>query len=344
MLGGNKITHSTFSVYIFKIMEEINMSKIKSSNLGYPRIGENREWKRALESYWNGKISEAELIEQTDEIRLHNLQKQNNLGVDLIPVGDFSLYDHVLDTSVTFGIVPDRFDYAGGKVDIDTYFAIARGEDRAVASEMTKWFNTNYCYIVSHLNNIQHTNVENRALKYYKEAKEKLGIDGKPVLLGPITYLQLSKGYKESEFNELVDAFLPLYVQVLQELQDAGATWVQIDEPIFSTNVSETVIEAAERVYQVFADEIPGIKIIFQTYFEKIFAYDRISKLPVKAIGLDFVHGDSLELLKTYGFPKDKVLAAGIVDGRNVWRRSEEHTSELQSRGHLVCRLLLEKK
>ncbi len=300
------------------------MSKIKSSNLGYPRIGENREWKRVLEAYWNGNISEKELIEKTDEIRLNNLQKQKDKGIDLIPVGDFSLYDHVLDTATTFGIVPERYNYSGGKVDTDTYFAIARGVDDAVASEMTKWFNTNYHYIVPEFNDAKPSLVENRALHYYQEAKEKLGIDGKPVILGPITFIKLSKGYEEADFSKLVDTFLPLYVQILQELADAGATWVQIDEPIFSSRVDEEVIEAAEKIYQAFADKVPGINIIFQTYFEKLFAYERISKLPVKAIGLDFVHGDSLELLKTYGFPKDKVLAAGIIDGRNVWRANLE--------------------
>lgn len=170
------------------------MSKVLSSNLGYPRIGENREWKRALESYWNGEITEQELIDRTTEIRLQNLKKQKDQGIDLIPVGDFTLYDHVLDTAVTFGIVPKRFKYDGGKVDVDTYFAIARGVDDAVASEMTKWFNTNYHYIVPELNDANPTLVENRALYYYNEAKEKLGIDGKPVILGPITFLKLSKG------------------------------------------------------------------------------------------------------------------------------------------------------
>ncbi len=296
------------------------MTKIKSSNVGYPRIGENREWKRALEAYWNGNISEEELLQQTDAIRLTNLEKQKEQGIDLIPVGDFSLYDHVLDTSASFGIVPQRYNYSGGKVDTDTYFAIARGVDDAVASEMTKWFNTNYHYIVPELDQATPKLVENKALYYYKEAKEKLGIDGKPVILGPITYLLLSKGYEKNQFDQLVDTFLPLYVQILQELAEAGATLVQIDEPIFSTNVSENVLEAAEKVYQLFAKDVPEIKIIFQTYFEKVFHYERISQLPVAGIGIDFVHGDSLELLKEFGFPQDKVLAAGIVDGRNVWR------------------------
>src|SRR5699024_2557304 len=255
-------------------------------NLGYPRIGEDREWKRALEAYWRGDTTAEELLKTTTAIRLNNIKKQQELGVDLIPVGYFSLYDHVLDTATTFGIVPERYNYTGGKVDLDTYFAIARGTDQAIASEMTKWFNTNYHYIVPELNEREPELFDNRALTFYKEAKEKLGVDGKPVLLGPITFVALSKGYEESEFATIVDKFLPLYVQILQELQAEGASWVQIDEPIFSTDVSEDLLAAAEKVYEVFADEVPGINIIFQTYFEKIFNYERISKLPVKAIGL----------------------------------------------------------
>ncbi|HLS65621.1 MAG TPA: 5-methyltetrahydropteroyltriglutamate--homocysteine S-methyltransferase, partial [Pseudogracilibacillus sp.] len=296
------------------------MTNIQSSNLGYPRIGGDREWKRALEAYWRGDITEAELIEQTDAIRLDNIRKQKELGVDLIPVGDFTLYDHVLDVATQFGIVPERYDYDGGKVDVDTYFAIARGTDNAVAGEMTKWFNTNYHYIVPELDAREPELVENRALTYYEEAKDKLGVDGKPVILGPVTFVALSKGYDAEEFTSVVDKFIPLYVDVLQQLQAAGAKWVQIDEPIFSTNVSEEVIAAAEKAYAAFAEATPALNIIFQTYFEKVFAYERIVKLPVRAIGLDFVHGDSLTLLQDYGFPADKVLAAGIVDGRNVWR------------------------
>lgn len=296
------------------------MSQIKSSNLGYPRIGEHREWKRALESYWAGDITEAELIEKTDAIRLNNLAKQKAQGIDLIPVGDFSLYDHILDTSAQFGVVPERYNHKGGKIDLVTYYTIARGKDDAIASEMTKWFNTNYHYIVPELDNAKPALLENRALKYYNEAKEKLGIDGKPVLVGPITYIKLAKGYEEADFSNWVDTFTPLYVQILQELKEAGASWVQIDEPIFSTNVSRDVVDKAKEVYATFAKEVPGINIIFQTYFDKVFNYEEIVNLPVKAIGLDFVHGDSLALLEQYGFPKDKVLAAGIIDGRNVWR------------------------
>lgn len=305
------------------------MTNIKSSNLGYPRIGEKREWKRALESFWKGDITESELLEKTTAIRLDNLKKQQDLGIDLIPVGDFSLYDHILDTSASFGIIPKRYDYEGGKVDINTYYQLVRGSDDAIASEMTKWFNTNYHYIVPELNEQQPELKINRALKYYNEAKEKLGINGKPVLVGPITYVSLAKGYHQDEFNDLVNQFTPLYVLILKELAEAGATWVQIDEPIFSTNVSEEVVAIAESVYQTIAKEVPEIKVIFQTYFERLFHYERLSKLPVAGLGLDFIHGESLELLQKYGFPEDKYLAAGVIDGRNVWRADLQEKSKL---------------
>ncbi|WP_031335005.1 5-methyltetrahydropteroyltriglutamate--homocysteine S-methyltransferase [Virgibacillus sp. CM-4] len=303
-----------------------------SSNLGYPRIGEKREWKRALEKFWKGEITEAQLISETDQIRLQSLKKQKDIGVDLIPVGDFSFYDHVLDTSVMFGIVPDRFNYQGGKVDLETYFAIARGTKDAVASEITKWFNTNYHYIVPELDNSKPTLTENRPLTFYQEAKEKLGIDGKPVLLGPITYLHLAKGYRKENLLELIDTFVPLYVQILEELQAAGASWIQIDEPIFGTQLDQSILLKAEQVYQQFAEAAPNLKIILQTYFEQVIHYQAISNFPVHAIGLDFVHGNTLELIEQYGFPSNKVLAAGIINGRNVWKADlEERLSFLES-------------
>lgn len=305
------------------------MSKVLSSNLGYPRIGEKREWKRALESYWNGDSTQEELLQKTEEIRLNNLKKQQDLGIDLIPVGDFSLYDHVLDTSAMFGVVPERYNYSGGKVDIDTYFAMARGVKDAVAQEMTKWFNTNYHYMVPELDAREPELVDNRPLEFYKEAKEKLGIEGKPVILGPITYVKLSKGFENKDFKSVLDKFVPLYTQVLKELADAGAEWVQIDEPIFSTNDSDDVVQYAQEVYETFNKEVPGIKVLLQTYFERIFDYKEITSLPVQGIGIDFVHGDSLSQLKEAGFPSDKVLAAGIVDGRNVWRANLEEKDTL---------------
>ncbi|MBC2165637.1 5-methyltetrahydropteroyltriglutamate--homocysteine S-methyltransferase [Listeria booriae] len=296
------------------------MANVQSSNLGYPRLGEKREWKKALENYWNNKISEEQLLSETKELRLHALKKQQDKGIDLIPVGDFSFYDHILDTSITFGIVPKRFAYDGGKVPIDTYFEIARGKDDAVASEMTKWFNTNYHYIVPELEGAKPQLTENRALFYYEEAKRELGIDGKPVLVGPITYLKLAKG--NADFKGLLDQLVPLYGQVLKELQDAGAAWVQIDEPYLATSFDKSELALFEEVYANFAKVAPDLKIELQTYFESLDYFEDVVKLPVAAIGVDFVHdhGESIEALEKFGFPADKVLAAGVIDGRNVWR------------------------
>jgi 5-methyltetrahydropteroyltriglutamate--homocysteine methyltransferase len=298
------------------------MNIVRSSNLGYPRIGEKREWKKALEQFWAGKLDKESFLKQMEELRLKSLQKQKEKGIDLIPVGDFSLYDHVLDTAVMFGLVPKRFDYSGGKVPLETYFEIARGTKGAVAAEMTKWFNTNYHYIVPELDGAVPSLVENRPLTFYKEAKQKLNIEGKPVILGPITFVKLSKGYQASEFKTVVDQFVPLYAEVLKELQKEGVEWVQIDEPILSTTISREEIDLFTDVYKKLNEAAPNLNVILQTYFDSIEHYETVISLPVKGIGLDFVHdqGQNLTALKKFGFPEDKVLAAGVIDGRNIWR------------------------
>ncbi|MFD2655063.1 5-methyltetrahydropteroyltriglutamate--homocysteine S-methyltransferase [Gracilibacillus thailandensis] len=299
------------------------MTTILSANLGYPRIGEKREWKKAIEAFWQGDISEQSLKAQTKNLRLNNLKKQKEQGIDLIPTGDFSFYDHVLDTAVAFNIIPERFQHHD-PTDLASYFAIARGETNAVAAEMTKWFNTNYHYIVPELSGTSPKLIENRALYYYQEAKEELDIDGKPVIVGPVTFVKLAKGYQEDELESWLNRLLPLYEQVLNELAAAGASWVQIDEPILGTNLSEKEIQLVEQVYQSIDNNVSGIQIILQTYFETVQHYQRITALPVKGIGLDFVHGDHLELIQKFGFPSDKVLGAGIINGRNVWRANLE--------------------
>ncbi|MFC0475296.1 5-methyltetrahydropteroyltriglutamate--homocysteine S-methyltransferase [Robertmurraya beringensis] len=309
------------------------MTMVKSSNLGYPRIGENREWKKTLEQFWTGKLEKETFLQQMEEIRLSSLQKQKEQGIDFIPVGDFSLYDHVLDTAIMFGLVPKRFEYTGGKVSLETYFDIARGTKGAVASEMTKWFNTNYHYIVPELDEAVPTLVENRPLQFYKEAKQKLDILGKPVILGPITFVKLSKGYKDNDLKTVVDQFVPLYATILSELQTEGVEWVQIDEPILATTISEEEISIFQDVYKQLNEAVPHINVILQTYFESIDHYEEVTSLPVQGIGLDFVHDNNqnLSALKKFGFPQDKVLAAGIIDGRNIWRANLEDKISLLS-------------
>ncbi|MEH7417941.1 5-methyltetrahydropteroyltriglutamate--homocysteine S-methyltransferase [Neobacillus drentensis] len=315
------------------------METMKSSNLGYPRIGEKREWKKTLEQFWAGKIEKESFLKKMEEMRLQHLQKQKDQGIDLIPVGDFSLYDHVLDTAVMFGLVPKRFDYSGGEVSLETYFEIARGSKDAVAAEMTKWFNTNYHYIVPELDQAAPTLVENRPLQFYKEAKQKLGIEGKPVILGPITFVKLSKGY--SSLKEVVQQFVPFYKEILRELQAEGVSWVQIDEPILATSLSKEELDLFADVYQQLNKAAPDVNILLQTYFDSIDHYEVITSLPVQGIGLDFIHDrrENLASLKKFGFPEEKVLAAGILDGRNIWRANlDEKTTLLSEIAEIVSK------
>ncbi|MFB5661975.1 5-methyltetrahydropteroyltriglutamate--homocysteine S-methyltransferase [Alteribacillus sp. HJP-4] len=299
------------------------MERLKSSNLGYPRLGEKREWKKALEGFWAGRLEEEELQKEMKQLRLSFLKKQKEKGIDMIPVGDFSYYDHILDTAVMFGLVPERFGvHKEGSISLDTYFAMARGTKDAPACEMTKWFNTNYHYIVPEIGRVEPRLTENYPLQAYKEAKNELGIEGKPVLIGPLTFLKLSKGFAPEEFEVHLEKLLPLYEQVLKELEEAGAEWVQIDEPVLSVSITEKDISMVKAAYQRLNDAAPQLSLFLQTYFEAAARFDEITRLPVAGIGLDFVHGaeQNIKALQECGFPEDKVLGAGIVDGRNIWR------------------------
>ncbi|GGE62800.1 5-methyltetrahydropteroyltriglutamate--homocysteine S-methyltransferase [Priestia taiwanensis] len=299
------------------------MGNVFTSNLGYPRIGANREWKKTLEAFWAGDVKEEDFLQTMKEIRLGNLRTQVEKGVDLIPVGDFTFYDHVLDMATTFGWVPDRYKHEDGKISLATYFAMARGNKDAVASEMTKWFNTNYHYIVPEYEKGKvYTVTENKALLAYREAKQELGINGKPVIVGPYTFVSLAKGYKEEEFATVLEEVVPLYIQLLQELVAEGVEWVQVDEPSLVCSFSPEHVELVKDVYKRISETVPNIKVLLQTYFDSVEYYEEIVSLPVAGIGLDFVHGkeENVNALKKYGFPKEKVLAVGVIDGRNIWR------------------------
>ncbi|MEK3799484.1 5-methyltetrahydropteroyltriglutamate--homocysteine S-methyltransferase [Peribacillus sp. FSL H8-0477] len=296
---------------------------MKSSNLGYPRIGENREWKKALEAYWAGSLTESDFQEKMTEIRLANLQKQKDHGIEWIPVNDFTLYDQMLDTAVMFGLVPKRYsDYTGGKVPLSIYYSMARGNQNEVAAEMTKWFNTNYHYIVPEIENSQLKLLENKPLAAYREAKKQLGIEGKPVLIGPYTFIKLSKGYNKKDLPSIILRLLPLYKQILQELEQEGVQWIQIDEPILVTSLAKEEMKTITYLYEQLQLAAPSLHILLQTYFDRAEWYEELIKLPVQGIGLDFVYdnGRNLQSLKQFGFPKDKILGAGVIDGQNIWR------------------------
>ncbi|MDF2927215.1 MAG: 5-methyltetrahydropteroyltriglutamate--homocysteine methyltransferase [Paenibacillaceae bacterium] len=295
---------------------------MRSGNLGYPRIGPDREWKKALEAYWAGKLEEKLFHSRLKAIRLNNLKIQQERGIDVIPVGDFTYYDHVLDTATMFGLIPGRFGYQGGEPGLSVYYAMARGTSQAAACEMTKWFNTNYHYIVPELGDLNPVLAKNRPLEAYREAKAELGVEGRPVLLGLYTFLKLSKGYSPEQLTDWIVRLLPLYAQVLQQLEAEGVQWVQIDEPILATTLAVEELTRVEQIYDYLTKAAPGIRLLLQTYFEAVDHYQAVVSLPVHGIGLDLVHdgGGNLQAVLERGFPADKVLGAGLIDGRSIWK------------------------
>ncbi|EGQ1314587.1 5-methyltetrahydropteroyltriglutamate--homocysteine S-methyltransferase [Staphylococcus pseudintermedius] len=297
------------------------MMTIKTTNLGFPRLGHKREWKKAIESYWNNKITKAELDDTLQQLHRSNLVLQQNYNLDSVPVGDFSLYDHILDTSLLFNIIPTRFQ--DRDVDDDLLFDIARGNKSHVASALVKWFNTNYHYIVPEWENVTPRVNRNRLLERFNEAKA-LNINAHPVIVGPVTFVALSKGGDQS-FEDKVRTLLPLYVEVLQSLIDAGAELIQIDEPILVTDKAAELEAITREAYEAFAEADVAKSLVIQTYFERA-NVKFLSALPVKGLGLDFVHdrGYNLQQIENGDFDRSKTLFAGIIDGRNVWAADVE--------------------
>ncbi|NHA34134.1 MULTISPECIES: 5-methyltetrahydropteroyltriglutamate--homocysteine S-methyltransferase [Staphylococcus] len=297
------------------------MMTIKTTNLGFPRLGRKREWKKAIESYWNKKITKEELDSQLQNLHRENLLLQKHYGLDSVPVGDFSLYDHILDTSLLFNIIPERFQ--SREVNDDLLFDIARGNKENVASALIKWFNTNYHYIVPEWDNVTPNVGKNTLLERFNYAKS-LHINAHPVIVGPITFVALSKGGNQS-FEDKVRTLLPLYIEVFESLVQAGAELIQVDEPILVTDKSTELEAITQEAYQAFADAEVAQKLIIQTYFERA-NVKFLSDLPVKGIGLDFVHdhGHNLQQIENGDLDSSKTLFAGVIDGRNVWAADVE--------------------
>ena len=306
------------------------------TNLGYPRIGLRRELKKALEGYWSSKLSQKDLLETAAAIRKDNWQVQAQAGMVHIPSNDFSLYDHVLDTIAMVGAVPERFPWQGEYVDLDTYFAMARGvqDENGLdipAMEMTKWFDTNYHYIVPELATKQTFRLaSSKALDEYREAKA-LGLQTRPVLLGPVSFLLLSKSVDGGKVSmDLLEGLLPVYSQVLAQLAEAGAEWVQIDEPWLVMDLNADARAAFERAYQSLGKLAGRPKLLLATYFGALLDNLELAlHLPVEALHLDLVRApeqleDALRLI-----PAGLVLSLGVVDGRNIWRTDLERAAAL---------------
>jgi 5-methyltetrahydropteroyltriglutamate--homocysteine methyltransferase len=289
---------------------------VQASNLGYPRIGRARELKRALESFWAGQSSEADLEATAHRLRAAARETQRAAGLAVVPSGDFSFYDHVLDAAVTFGIVPPRF---AGLSGLRRSFAMARGEKGGPAPlEMTKWFDTNYHHLVPELARSQQFALdETGPLGAWREARA--GGAARPVLLGPVTLLHLSKGDGFDPL-ELLPSLLPAYAGLLAKLAAEGVDWVQIDEPCLALDATGRLQAALRRAYDGLARETRP-KLLLTSYFAPLGDnLDLVAQLPVDGVHLDLVHG-GVDLEPALAkIPGDRVLSLGVVDGRNVWR------------------------
>ena len=290
-----------------------------SANLGFPRIGARRELKTAVEAYWKGDLSAEDLTAGAARLRARhwNLQRQAGLGV--IPSNDFSFYDQVLDTTALLGAVPERFGPLRDRVALDQYFAMARGTRDAPAMEMTKWFDTNYHYIVPEFTADQHFRLGSlKPVEEFLEAKA-LGIHTRPVLLGPVTWLGLGKAKDEGvDPLALLPAILPIYVDILRRLHEAGADWVQIDEPILVTDLSDRQARALRMAYAELG--AVGPQVMLASYFGALDDnLDLALSLPVAGLHLDLVRAPH-QLDEVLARGAEKTLSLGLIDGRNVWR------------------------
>lgn len=304
---------------------------MKTSVIGFPRVGKLRELKFATEKYFRNEITAQQLEETAEDIRKYqwNLQKESN--IDYIPSNDFSFYDLVLDTAVLFSIVPKEYKELNLS-DIDTYFAMARGyqgENGDVkALAMKKWFNTNYHYIVPEIEDDTEIKlVGTNPFKYYSEAK-KDGIETKPVVVGPFTLLKLARFTGNKSVDDFVDDTIKAYSELLNELSKLGVNWIQFDEPFLVHDITKEDLTLFDKIYNAVLAKKENIKVLLQTYFGDIRdSYENITKLKFDAIGLDFIEGkETLNLIEKYGFPKDKILLAGLVNGKNIWRNNYEKT------------------
>ena len=292
-------------------------------NLGFPRIGGKRELKFLLEAYWKGILSKEKLLEEAAQLRQQNWQKQS--GLDLVPVGDFSLYDQVLDMSFTLGNVPGRAKSLQAN-ELDTYFRVARGQSGnesacqcIQAGEMTKWFDTNYHYIVPEFDRYTQFSLHAERLLQQVDEVQHLGAAAKPVIIGPVTYLWLGKSKDGSNKLDLLPSLLPVYKQLLKALADRGVEWVQIDEPILVTELDGQWQKAFEIAYHYLNEKF--VKLLLTSYFGRLDENLALAcQLPVQGLHLDVTHGLADVEPAITQLPEDGVLSLGVISGRNIWR------------------------
>jgi len=292
-------------------------------NLGFPRIGKKRQLKHALEAYWQGQLTQQQLIATGKALRAEHWQLQQKAGISLVPVGDFAFYDHVLNTSLLFGVVPKRHQSADGSIDFDTQFRIGRGRAPtgpvAAASEMTKWFNTNYHYLVPEFTEDQQFQLTDRSLFEHIAEAQSWGLHFKVVLPGPVTYLHLGKIEGDGDKLLLLPALLQAYQQLLDELNALQVEWLQIDEPILALELDPAWLQAIQTSYRQL--DKGQLKLLLTSYFGDISAYlPQLTDLPIDGIHLDACAETTDLLALEAQIPAHWVLSAGIINGRNIWR------------------------
>ncbi|MFI9600192.1 5-methyltetrahydropteroyltriglutamate--homocysteine S-methyltransferase [Streptomyces sp. NPDC052043] len=293
---------------------------------GYPRQGQGRELKKAVEGYWKGRVSADALRATAAELRRANWRELAAVGIDEVPTGDFSYYDHVLDTTVMVGAIPARHRDAVAADPLDGYFAMARGTQDVAPLEMTKWFDTNYHYLVPELGpDTVFTANSAQQIAELTEARA-LGLSARPVLVGPVTYLLLAKPAPgaAADFDPLtlLDRLLPVYAETLADLRAAGAEWVQLDEPALVQDRTPAELEAAARAYQSLGGLTERPKLLVASYFDRLGdALPVLAKAPVEGLALDFTESAAanLDALAAVGGLWGKRLVAGVVNGRNIW-------------------------
>ncbi|WP_444939889.1 5-methyltetrahydropteroyltriglutamate--homocysteine S-methyltransferase [Microbulbifer sp. ZKSA004] len=296
---------------------------VQTHILGYPRIGANRELKKAQEAYWRGDMPQQQLLQVGTEIRRSNWQAQSEAGLSRVAVGDFAWYDQVLNHSLMFGVVGQRFAEGAADNKLDQYFRLARGRapsgQPVAASAMTKWFDTNYHYLVPELSNNQAFSLDSEWLLDEVREAQSLGYKAKPVVIGPLTYLWLGRGVDSP--LDLVPKLLPCYAELLSQLADLGVEWVQLEEPILGLDLPDEWRGAFDSTYQQIAAVAPGLNTLLATYFSPLREnLELVFSLPVSGVHIDCLRAPGELEAAAQLAGKNKVLSAGVINGRNVWR------------------------
>ena len=315
---------------------------MKTTIIGFPRVGSLRELKFASEKYFRGEISAEELQNTAKELRSTHWQLQQENGISLIPVNDSSFYDNMLDTAVLLNAVPKRY-RALSLSPLDTYFAMARGyqgeHGDVKAFAMKKWFNTNYHYMVPEIEDTTEIRLAGeKPFAEYAEAKA-LGVPAKLVLIGPFTFLKLARFTGEKTLSDFVEDTVKAYCDYLAKLNELGAAWAELDEPYLVKDLSAEDIALFTQIYKTVLAAKGNVKVLLQTYFGDVRdCYSEITALDFDGIGLDFTEGkQTMALVQKNGFPKEKILFAGVVNGKNIWRNSYEKTLKILEQLRPVC-------